>query len=173
MLRKTSGNTGSPTDQWKAWQKLSRASWLWFSSVGTHRKFGIWRRLRYKNNASIISPQKFWNFLRKKQRLPPTLYDTANRVLSTYSLFLKTLFGIKETQKRGRDEVRAGLLNMSDQEENVGEDCLAHVFWGVLDNSYSHFSNPLTRSSMSEIDGSAKCLASGHQTGSHGWKTGI
>ena len=26
--------------------KLSGASQLWFSSVGPHKKFGIWRRLR-------------------------------------------------------------------------------------------------------------------------------
>ena len=23
-------------------------------------------------------------------------------------------------------------------------DCLAHVFWGVLDNIFSHFSNPIS-----------------------------
>ena len=46
--------------------------------------------------------------------------------------------------KWGVDAVRAGLLNMSEQEENVGVDCLAHVFWGVLDDSCRHFSNPLS-----------------------------
>ena len=46
--------------------------------------------------------------------------------------------------KQGVGAVRAGLLNMSDQEENVGSDCLAHVFWGVLDDSCRHFSNPLS-----------------------------
>ena len=45
MLRKTSENVDSPTDQWQTWQKLSGASRLWFSSVGPHRKFGIRRRL--------------------------------------------------------------------------------------------------------------------------------
>ena len=39
--------------------KLSGASQLWFSFVGLHSKFGIWRRLSYKKNASIISPHKF------------------------------------------------------------------------------------------------------------------
>ena len=33
---------------------------------------------------------------------------------------------------------------MSEKEENVGKDCLAHVFWGVLENSFMHFSNPLS-----------------------------
>ena len=33
---------------------------------------------------------------------------------------------------------------MSDQEENVGADCLAHVFWVVLDDGCRHFSNPLS-----------------------------
>ena len=61
----------------------------------------------------------------------------------TYSLFLKTLFGMKAPQKRGLDAVGSGLLNMSQQEENVGADCLLHVFWGVLENTYRHFSNPL------------------------------
>ena len=59
----------------------------------------------------------------------------------TYSLFLKTRFVMKAPHKQGMDTVRAGLLNISEQEENVGEDCLAHVFWGVLDKSCRHFSN--------------------------------
>ena len=42
------------------------------------------------------------------------------------------------------DAVRSGLLNMSDKEENVGADCMAHVFWGVLDNRCRHFKNPLS-----------------------------
>ena len=36
------------------------------------------------------------------------------------------------------------LLNMSKHEGNVGADCLAHVFWGVLDDSYRRFSNPIS-----------------------------
>ena len=44
----------------------------------------------------------------------------------------------------GVDVVRAGLINMSEQEENVGADCLAHMFWGVLDDSCRHFRNPLS-----------------------------
>ena len=48
----------------------------------------------------------------KKQHLPPTSYDTENRVLSTYYLFLKTLFGMKAPHKRGMDAVQDGLLNM-------------------------------------------------------------
>ena len=51
---------------------------------------------------------------------------------------------MKAPHKRCVDAVRAGLLNMSDQEENLGSDCLAHVFWGVLDDSCRHFSNPLS-----------------------------
>ena len=51
---------------------------------------------------------------------------------------------MKAPQKRGADAVRAGLLKMSDQEENVGADCLEHMFWGVLDNSCRKFSNPLS-----------------------------
>ena len=71
-------------------------------------------------------------------------YDTANRVLSIYSLFLKTFFGMKSPHKQGVDAVRAGLLNMSEQEENLGADCMVHVFWGVLDYICRHFSNPLS-----------------------------
>ena len=33
---------------------------------------------------------------------------------------------------------------MSKQEENVVADCLANVFWGVLDNSCRHLRNPLS-----------------------------
>ena len=55
-------------------------------------------------------------------------YDTENRVLSTYYLFLKILFGVKAPHKRAMDAVQDGLLNMSEQEENMGEDCLAHIF---------------------------------------------
>ena len=51
---------------------------------------------------------------------------------------------MKTSHKQGVDAVQAGLLNMSDQEENVGADFLAHVFWGVLDDSCRHFSNPLS-----------------------------
>ena len=71
-------------------------------------------------------------------------YDTANRVLSTYHLFLKSLFGMKATHKRGVDTVKYDFLNMSEQEEILGSDFLAHVFWGVLDNSCRHFRNPLS-----------------------------
>ena len=51
---------------------------------------------------------------------------------------------MKTPHKGGVDGVQAGLLNMSDQEENVGADCLAHVFWGVLDDICMHFSNLLS-----------------------------
>ena len=37
-----------------------------------------------------------------------------------------------------------GFLNMSKQEENVGADFLAHVFWEVLYDSCRHFSDPLS-----------------------------
>ena len=33
---------------------------------------------------------------------------------------------------------------MSEQEENVGTDFLAHVFFGVLDDIFRHFSNMLS-----------------------------
>ena len=51
---------------------------------------------------------------------------------------------MKAPHKRGVDAVRAVLLIMSEQEENVGEICLAHVYWGVLHDSCRHFSNPLS-----------------------------
>ena len=51
---------------------------------------------------------------------------------------------MKAPQKRGVEEVRSGLLNMSDQDKNVGSDSLTHVFWGVLDDSFRHFSNTLS-----------------------------
>ena len=62
----------------------------------------------------------------------------------TYSLFLKTLFGMKAPHKQGVDTVRSGLLNMSEQKENVGADFLAHMFWVVLYNSCRHVSNPFS-----------------------------
>ena len=51
MLRKTYGYSDSPTDRWKRWQKLSVAYQLWFSYIGPHKKFGIWRGLIKKINA--------------------------------------------------------------------------------------------------------------------------
>ena len=51
---------------------------------------------------------------------------------------------MKAQQKGGMDAVRSGLLKMSEQEETVGADCMAHVFWGVLDDSCRKFSNPLS-----------------------------
>ena len=68
-------------------------------------------------------------------------YDTSNRVLSTYSLFLKIFFGMKAPHKLVVDSVRAGLLNMSEKEENVGAGYLVHMFWGVLDDLCRHFRN--------------------------------
>ena len=50
---------------------------------------------------------------------------------------------MKASHKWGVDAVRAGLLNMSERVENVGADCLDHVFWGVLDDSCRQFGNPL------------------------------
>ena len=96
-----------------------------------------------KQCTNHITPEILKKF-QKKQRLPSTSYDTSNRVLLTYYLFLKTFFGMKAPQKRGVDAVRSRLLNMSDQEENVGADYMAHVFRGVLDDSCRHFSNPLS-----------------------------
>ena len=55
-----------------------------------------------KQRINYITPEILKKF-DKKQRLPPTLYDTANRVLLTYSLFLKTMFGMKAPHKRGVD----------------------------------------------------------------------
>ena len=45
-----------------------------------------------------ITPEVLKKF-HKKQRLPPTSYDTANQVLLTYSLFLKIYFGMKAPHK--------------------------------------------------------------------------
>ena len=42
------------------------------------------------------------------------------------------------------DAVRDGLPKMSEKEENVWADFLEHVFLGVLDNIYRHFSSPLS-----------------------------
>ena len=52
---------------------------------------------------------------------------------------------MKVTHKRGMDTVQDGLLKMREQEENWGSDFLAHVFWGVLDDSCRHFNNTLSR----------------------------
>ena len=51
---------------------------------------------------------------------------------------------MKLPHKQGVDTVQAGLLNMSKQEENVRADCLAHMFWVVLDNSCRHFRDLLS-----------------------------
>ena len=51
---------------------------------------------------------------------------------------------MKAPHKRGVDAVKSGVLNMSEQEDNVGADCLTHAFWGVLYDSFRHFSNPLS-----------------------------
>ena len=82
--------------------------------------------------------------LAKKQRMPPTTYDTGIRLLETYSLFLKVLLGTKSPHLKGVERVRAGLLNLSEREELVGADYLAHVYWLILDDSCLHFSTPLT-----------------------------
>ena len=51
---------------------------------------------------------------------------------------------MKAPHKQGVNAVRSGLINMSDQEENVGGgDCMDHVFWGVLGNICRYFSNTL------------------------------
>ena len=80
------------------------------------------------------------------EKTTPTSNVIRHSKSSAIDLFLvpEDIFGTKAPHKRSVDAVRAGLLNMSDQEENVGEDCLEHVFWGVLDDSCRHFSNPLS-----------------------------
>ena len=57
---------------------------------------------------------------------------------------------MKAPHKRGVDAVQAGLLKMIEQEENIGADCLAHMFWGVLDNSCRHFRNPISPEGVRE-----------------------
>ena len=99
---------------------------------------GVFSRKTTYQSYHVRNSEKF----ERKQRLTPTFYNTANRVLSTYFLFLETLFGMKAPQKQGVNAVRAGLLNMSKQEENDGADCLAHIFWGVLDDSCRHPISP-------------------------------
>ena len=37
--------------------------------------------------------------------------------------------------KQGVGAVQVGLLNMSEQEENVEGGVLVHMFWGLLDDS--------------------------------------
>ena len=51
---------------------------------------------------------------------------------------------MKTPHKRGMDAVQSGLLNMSEQEGNLGSDCLVHVFWGLLEDRCRHFGNPLS-----------------------------
>ena len=51
---------------------------------------------------------------------------------------------MKAPHKRGVDAVQDILRNISEQEENMGDNFLAHMFWGVLENSCRHFSNPLS-----------------------------
>jgi hypothetical protein len=96
-----------------------------------------------RHKITYATPEMLKKFA-KKQRLPPTSYDTGNRVLSTYSLFLKILLGTRSPHRKGVERVRAGLLSLSEREELVGADYLAHVFWLVLDDSCRHFSSPLT-----------------------------
>ena len=83
-----------------------------------------------KQRINHITPEILKKF-QKKRRLPPTSYDTANRVMSTYSLFLKTFFGMKEPHKRGMDVVQAVLLNMSEQEKMWG-----HIVWRMCFGGY-------------------------------------
>ena len=64
------------------------------------------------NNITAYILKKF----QKNQRLPTTSYDTTNRVMSTYSLLLKTLFGMKAPHKQGMDAVQYKLLKISEQE---------------------------------------------------------
>ena len=96
-----------------------------------------------KQDINHFTPEILKKF-QKKKRLPPMSHDTVNRVLLTYSLFLKTFFGIKAPHKQGVDVVCDDLLNMNDQEENLEADCLAHMFWGVLDDICRHFSNMIS-----------------------------
>ena len=116
MLRKTSGNADSPTDRWQTWKNWAGHIYYGFHPLDRTGNLGYgggWSRKTTRIN--YITPEALKNF-RKKKRLPPTSYDTANWVLLTYSLFLKTFFGMKAPQKRGVDVVQAGLLNMSEQE---------------------------------------------------------
>ena len=80
------------------------------------------------------------------KKTTPTSSVVQHRKSSAIDLFLvpETLFGMKAPQKQGVDAVQYGLLNMSEQEENVGADCLAHVFLVVLDNICSHFRNTIS-----------------------------
>ena len=96
---------------------------------------------RHKINQ--VTPEMLKKFS-KKQRLPPTTYDTGNRVLSTYSLFLKILLGTRSPHRKGVERVRTGLLSLRERKELLGADYLAHVFFPVLDDSCRHFSTPLT-----------------------------
>ena len=73
---------------------------------------GGWARKTTHKSYHLRNSECFW----EKQHPPPISYDTSNRVLSTYFLFLKKIFGMKASHKRGMDAVRVGLLNMSEQE---------------------------------------------------------
>ena len=79
------------------------------------------------------------------KKTTPTSNVVRYRKSSAVDLFLvpEKWFGMEAPNKRYVDAVQTGLLNMIMQEENVGADCLAHMFWGVLDDGFRHFSNPL------------------------------
>ena len=79
----------------------------------------------------------------------PTSNVVRHRKSSAVDVFLVPVDIVwnKGEKKWFVDAEKSGLLKMSEKEENVGADCLAHVFWGVLDNSWSNFSNTLSTES--------------------------
>ena len=96
-----------------------------------------------KKRINHITPKIQKKFDLKKK---PTSNVTRHGKSSDVDLFLvpETFFGMKATQKWVMDAVRSGFLKMSEQEENVGSDSLAHVLLGVLYDNCRHFSNPLS-----------------------------
>ena len=111
------------------------------------------------------------NYEKVSEKTMPISNVVLHRKSSSVDLFLvpEEIFFNEGAKKRGVGAIQSGLLKMSEQEENMGADCLAHVSWGILDDICRHFrKSAFTRSSTSKIHGSGKCMSSGHHTGSHG-----
>ena len=96
-----------------------------------------------RHRINHITPEIMKKFQKKTT---PTSNVIRHSISSDLDLFLvpENIFWNEGATQTGVDSVQAGLLNMSEQEEILGADCLAHVFWGVLDNFCRQFSNPLS-----------------------------
>ena len=75
----------------------------------------------------------------KRPRMPPTRWEDATMLLTTWALLVKMLFGGHNAHLKGVNAIRRHLLSLADTKACYSRRYFANVIWAVLDDAVRHF----------------------------------